>query len=71
MRTCVCVCMRAQPMQIFTGKENHLDLIKEMRTAHALRAEEQQMQKADKEMVMALKEERDKLRLKVLPQKIK
>ncbi|XP_019750903.1 protein MAATS1 isoform X1 [Hippocampus comes] len=50
--------------EIFTGKENHLDLIKEMRTAHALRAEEQQMQKADKEMVMALKEERDKLRLK-------
>uniref|UniRef100_A0A3Q2XJD5 Cilia- and flagella-associated protein 91 n=1 Tax=Hippocampus comes TaxID=109280 RepID=A0A3Q2XJD5_HIPCM len=47
--------------EIFTGKENHLDLIKEMRTAHALRAEEQQMQKADKEMVMALKEERDKL----------
>ncbi|XP_077473676.1 cilia- and flagella-associated protein 91 [Stigmatopora argus] len=49
--------------QIFTGKENHLDLIKELRMAHALRAEEQQMQKADKEMVMALKRERDELQL--------
>ncbi|XP_057707744.1 cilia- and flagella-associated protein 91 [Corythoichthys intestinalis] len=49
--------------QIFTGKENHLDLIKELRMAHALRAEEQQMQKADKKMVMALKEERDKIQL--------
>ncbi|XP_077437078.1 cilia- and flagella-associated protein 91 [Vanacampus margaritifer] len=54
---------RSIQTEIFTGKENHLDLIKELRTAHALRAEEQQMKKADKEMVLALKEERDQQRL--------
>ncbi|XP_061649013.1 cilia- and flagella-associated protein 91 isoform X2 [Phyllopteryx taeniolatus] len=54
---------RSIQTEIFTSKENHLDLIKELRTAHALRAEEQQMQRADKEMVVALKAERDKQRL--------
>ncbi|XP_061696768.1 cilia- and flagella-associated protein 91 [Syngnathoides biaculeatus] len=54
---------RSIQTEIFTGKENHLDLIKEMRTAHALRAEEQQMQRADKAMVVDLKAERDEIQL--------
>nr|XP_057937771.1 cilia- and flagella-associated protein 91 [Doryrhamphus excisus] len=54
---------RSIQMEIFNSKENQLDLIKELRTAHALRAKEQALQKADKEHVMAIKSERDTLQL--------
>ncbi|XP_054644284.1 cilia- and flagella-associated protein 91 isoform X2 [Dunckerocampus dactyliophorus] len=54
---------RSIQTEIFNSKENHLDLIKELRTTHALRAKEQRLQEADKEHVMALKEKRDTLQL--------
>lgn len=47
-------------MQKFTGKEDHLELIYELRTVHALQREEQELQKADKDLVMTLKKHRDK-----------
>ncbi|XP_061735152.1 cilia- and flagella-associated protein 91 isoform X1 [Nerophis ophidion] len=55
---------RSIQTEIFNDKENHLDLIKELRTTHALRAKEQRMKEADKELVLALKEEREKWQLK-------
>ena len=57
--TSVCV------VQMFKGKENYLDLIQELRTVHALQKEEQKLQKADKELVMNLKRQRDIHRQKV------
>lgn len=50
---------------MFMGKENHLALIQELRTVNALQREEQELQKADKELVMTLKIQRDKHRHKV------
>lgn len=47
-------------MQKFTGKEDHLELIYELRTVHAPQREEQELQKADKDLVMTLKKHRDK-----------
>lgn len=47
-------------VQMFKGKENYLDLIQELRTVHALQKEEQELQKADKGLVMTLKKQRDK-----------
>lgn len=52
-------------IQMFNGKENHLELIQELRTIHALQREEQDLQKANKAVVLALKKERDKHRQKV------
>lgn len=52
-------------LQMFEGKENHLDLIHELRTVHALQREEQELQKADKGLVMSLKKQRDKHRHEV------
>ncbi|KAM9347151.1 LOW QUALITY PROTEIN: cilia- and flagella-associated protein 91 [Symphorus nematophorus] len=51
---------RSIQYEIFRGKENHLELIQELRTVHALQREEQELQKADKELVMSLKKQRDK-----------
>ncbi|TDH06784.1 hypothetical protein EPR50_G00117100 [Perca flavescens] len=55
---------RSIQYEMFKGKENHLDLIQELRTVHALQREEQELQKADKGLVMTLKNERDKHRHK-------
>lgn len=50
---------------MFQGKENHLELIQELRTVHALQREEEKLKKADKGLVMNLKKQRDKQRHKV------
>ncbi|CAJ1079554.1 cilia- and flagella-associated protein 91 [Xyrichtys novacula] len=55
---------RSVQYQMFSGKENHLNLIQELRTVHALQAEEQRLQKADKEMLLTQKKQRDQLRKK-------
>lgn len=52
-------------LKMFKGKEKHQDLIQELRTVHALKREEQELQKADKEHVMMLNKQRDKRRLEV------
>lgn len=51
--------------KIFKGKEKHRDLIRELRSVHALKMEEQELKKADKGNVTMLKQQRDKQRLKV------
>ncbi|KAE8299214.1 Cilia- and flagella-associated protein 91 [Larimichthys crocea] len=51
---------RSIQFEKFTGKEDHLELIYELRTVHALQREEQELQKADKDLVMTLKKHRDK-----------
>lgn len=50
---------------MFKGKENHLELIHELRTVHALQREEQELQKADKGLLTTLKNQRDKREIKV------
>uniref|UniRef100_A0A3Q2PQ84 Cilia- and flagella-associated protein 91 n=1 Tax=Fundulus heteroclitus TaxID=8078 RepID=A0A3Q2PQ84_FUNHE len=50
---------RSIQYQMFKGKENNLELIRELRKVHALQSEEQQAQKADKAFIMTLKKERD------------
>lgn len=50
---------------MFKGKENHLELIQELRTVHALQKEEQELQRADKELIIALKKQRDEQRIQV------
>lgn len=47
------------------GRENHIELIQEIRTVNALQREEQELQEADKELVLSLKEQRDNARHKV------
>lgn len=47
-------------VQMFKGKENHLELIQELRTVNALQREEQELQNSDKELVMTLTQQRDK-----------
>ncbi|KAM7380373.1 hypothetical protein PAMP_003675 [Pampus punctatissimus] len=55
---------RSIQYEMFNSKENHLELIQELRTVHALQKEEQELQKANKELVMTLKKQRDKHRHK-------
>ncbi|KAM6978410.1 cilia- and flagella-associated protein 91 [Tautogolabrus adspersus] len=55
---------RSVQYEMFTGKENHLELIQELRTVNALQAEEQELKKADKELILNQKKQRDKLRHK-------
>uniref|UniRef100_UPI0037E92459 cilia- and flagella-associated protein 91 n=1 Tax=Semicossyphus pulcher TaxID=241346 RepID=UPI0037E92459 len=55
---------RSVQYEMFKGKENHLELIQELRTVHALQTEEQELQKADKELTLTQKKQRDKLRHK-------
>ncbi|XP_040004302.1 cilia- and flagella-associated protein 91 isoform X2 [Xiphias gladius] len=50
---------RSIQYEMFKGKENHLELIQELRTVHALQREEQELQKADKELLITLKKQRD------------
>uniref|UniRef100_A0A3Q1IHN5 Cilia- and flagella-associated protein 91 n=1 Tax=Anabas testudineus TaxID=64144 RepID=A0A3Q1IHN5_ANATE len=52
---------RSIQYKMFKGKENHLELIHELRTVHALQREEQELQKADKGLLTTLKNQRDKL----------
>lgn len=52
-------------IQVFNGKENYLELIRELRTVHALQREEQELQKANKGLIMTLKKQRDEHRHKV------
>ncbi|XP_053299580.1 cilia- and flagella-associated protein 91 [Pleuronectes platessa] len=49
--------------EMFKGKENHTDLIQELRTVHALQRQEQELQQVDREMMIALKTQRDKQRV--------
>ncbi|XP_051259441.1 cilia- and flagella-associated protein 91 [Dicentrarchus labrax] len=55
---------RSIQCEMFMGKENHLELIQELRTVHALQKEEQELQNADKGLVMTLKKQRDEHRHK-------
>ncbi|XP_072300613.1 cilia- and flagella-associated protein 91 [Eucyclogobius newberryi] len=50
---------RAIQYELIKGKENHLDLIRELRTVHALQSDEQALQKAQKDRILNLKRERD------------
>lgn len=47
------------------GKENHLDLIGELKTVHALQSEEQNLQRAEKDRIMNLRREKDQERRRV------
>ncbi|KAK2839907.1 hypothetical protein Q5P01_013647 [Channa striata] len=55
---------RSTQYQMYKGKENHMELILELRTVHALQKEEQDLHKADKKLVIALKNLREKNRIK-------
>ncbi|XP_067459853.1 cilia- and flagella-associated protein 91 [Thunnus thynnus] len=55
---------RSFQYEVFNDKENHLELIQELRTIHALQREEQELQKTNKNLVMTLKKQRDKHRQK-------
>uniref|UniRef100_A0A3B5B9X6 Cilia- and flagella-associated protein 91 n=1 Tax=Stegastes partitus TaxID=144197 RepID=A0A3B5B9X6_9TELE len=46
--------------EMFKGKENYMDLIQELRSVHALQKDEQEQHKADKELIMNLKKQKDK-----------
>ncbi|MED6245671.1 hypothetical protein ATANTOWER_006425 [Ataeniobius toweri] len=50
---------RSVQYEMFKNKGNQLELIQELRYAHALQSKEQQLQKADKELIMTLKKQRD------------
>ncbi|XP_069569766.1 cilia- and flagella-associated protein 91 [Brachyistius frenatus] len=56
---------RSIQYEMFKSKENHMELIQELRTVHALQEPEQKLQKVDKELVMRLKEQRDKQNLMI------
>lgn len=45
--------------QMFKGKENHLNLIQEVRTENALQKAEQQLLREDIQLVKTLTEQRD------------
>ncbi|XP_017325120.1 cilia- and flagella-associated protein 91 [Ictalurus punctatus] len=45
--------------QMLEGIEKQLELIQELRTTHALQREEQQLQKADKQVTLALQKQRE------------
>ncbi|XP_060786404.1 cilia- and flagella-associated protein 91-like isoform X2 [Neoarius graeffei] len=46
--------------QMLEGVEKQLELIQELRTTHALQQEEQELQRADKQVTLALRREREK-----------
>lgn len=52
-------------LQMVKGKENQTMLLQELRRTHALSSEEQELQKADREFVLALKRQRDQHRAQV------
>uniref|UniRef100_A0A8C7QAT7 Cilia- and flagella-associated protein 91 n=1 Tax=Oncorhynchus mykiss TaxID=8022 RepID=A0A8C7QAT7_ONCMY len=45
--------------QMFEGKEKRLELIQELRTTHALQREEQELQRADTQLTLALQRQRE------------
>lgn len=51
--------------QMFKGKENHLNLIQEVRTENALQQAEQQLLREDIQLVKTLTEQRDAARHEV------
>ncbi|XP_068457931.1 cilia- and flagella-associated protein 91-like [Clinocottus analis] len=55
---------RSIQYKMFKGKENNLELIRELRTVNALQAEEQELWKADKELVMTFQKQSEKHRHK-------
>lgn len=55
---------RSIQYELFKGKEDHLDLIRELRTVHALQREEHELRKAEKDKILNLKRERDQQRQK-------
>ncbi|KAM6934028.1 cilia- and flagella-associated protein 91 [Xenentodon cancila] len=56
---------RSLQCEMFRGKENQKDLIQEIRTVQALQSDEQELKKAEKELVMTLKKQRDQRRHKI------
>ncbi|XP_060786401.1 cilia- and flagella-associated protein 91-like [Neoarius graeffei] len=48
--------------QMLEGAEKQLELIQELRTTHALQLEEQELQRADKEVTLALRREKEQER---------
>ncbi|NWX21118.1 CFA91 protein, partial [Aegotheles bennettii] len=50
---------RAIQNMMFEGKEKRLELIRELRTTHALQEDGQLLLKAEKEMILALQQQRD------------
>ncbi|KAM4730704.1 cilia- and flagella-associated protein 91 [Anableps anableps] len=50
---------RSIQYEMFKDKENHLELIREIRKVHALQTKEQELQKAEKEYIVSLKRERN------------
>uniref|UniRef100_A0A674NSD6 Cilia- and flagella-associated protein 91 n=1 Tax=Takifugu rubripes TaxID=31033 RepID=A0A674NSD6_TAKRU len=48
--------------EMLQGIEDRMDLIRELQTVHALQEEEQELQEADRDFVLSLKEQRDKAR---------
>ncbi|XP_028991921.1 cilia- and flagella-associated protein 91 [Betta splendens] len=55
---------RSVQYEMFKNKQNHADLIRELRTVHALQKEEQEIQKAHRDQTVNLKLQRDKQRIK-------
>uniref|UniRef100_A0A8C2ZKS6 Cilia- and flagella-associated protein 91 n=1 Tax=Cyclopterus lumpus TaxID=8103 RepID=A0A8C2ZKS6_CYCLU len=53
---------RSIQYKMFKGKENRLELIRELRTVHALQREEQELRKDDKRLVVTLQKRMDKHR---------
>lgn len=51
--------------QMFKGKENHLNLIQEVRTENALQKAEQQLLREDIQLVKTLTEQQDAVRHEV------
>ncbi|TNN59291.1 Protein MAATS1 [Liparis tanakae] len=53
---------RSVQYKMFKGKENHLELIRELRTVHALQGAEQKLRDDDKELVVRLQKQMDEHR---------
>uniref|UniRef100_A0A3Q2FVX9 Cilia- and flagella-associated protein 91 n=1 Tax=Cyprinodon variegatus TaxID=28743 RepID=A0A3Q2FVX9_CYPVA len=57
---------RRTQYEMFQGKENNQELIRELRKLHTLQSEEQELNKAEKKHIMTLKEKRDEQMNKAL-----
>lgn len=53
-------------IQMFEGKEKRLELIQELRTSHVLQEDDRLVQKAEKQVILALQWQRDLHEHKVL-----
>ncbi|XP_023140479.2 cilia- and flagella-associated protein 91 [Amphiprion ocellaris] len=56
---------RSVQYEMFKGKEKHLDLIQELRSVHALQEDGQKQHKADEDLIMNLKKQKDNQRHKI------